>query len=78
MAIIGLILNFLGGAILIYYGDNTGVAPGKATKGFLLARWVFYSGIVSFCVGFFLILVSMFFYSEATTPGAQGSTIGNW
>jgi hypothetical protein len=61
MAIIGLILNFLGGAILIYYGDNTGVAPGKATKGFLLSRWIFYSGIVSFCVGFFLILVSMVF-----------------
>lgn len=60
-AIIGLILNFLGGAILIYYGDKTGAGPDRATKDFMLSRWVFYSGIASFCVGFFLVLISMVF-----------------
>jgi len=61
MAAIGLILNFLGGAILIYYGDKTGADRDRAAKGSLLSRWVFYSGVVSFCVGYFLVLVSMVF-----------------
>jgi hypothetical protein len=61
MAALGLILNFLGGAILIYYGDKAGAVPDRATKDFLLSRWVFYSGVASFCAGFFLILVSMVF-----------------
>jgi hypothetical protein len=58
---IGLILNLLGGAILIYYGDKAGARADGPTSGLLLSRWAFYSGVVSFCVGFFLILVSMVF-----------------
>ena len=61
MAIIGLILNFLGGAILIYYSDKAGEATDKAPKSFLLYRGVFYIGVVSFGAGFFLVLVSMIF-----------------
>ena len=61
MAAIGLILNFIGGALLIYYGDRTGAIPDRTTKDLLRSRWVFYSGVVSFGVGFFLILVSMVF-----------------
>jgi hypothetical protein len=61
MTAIGLILNFLGGATLIYYGDRAGAGPDSASKDFLLSRWVFYFGVVAFCVGFFLILVSMVF-----------------
>lgn len=61
MAAIGLILNFLGGAILVYYGDKTGAGSDRAPKDFLLSRWVFHAGVVSFCVGFFLILVSVVF-----------------
>ena len=61
MVILGFVLNFLGGAILIYYGDRTGTVPDRANKDSLLSRWVFYSGVVLFCVGYFLILVSVIF-----------------
>jgi hypothetical protein len=61
MAILGFILNFLGGALLIYYGDKTGIGADRAAKDFLLSRWVFYAGVVCFSVGFILILVSMIF-----------------
>lgn len=32
MAVLGLILNFLGGAVLIYYGDKTGSFPDRPSN----------------------------------------------
>jgi len=61
MAVLGLILNFLGGAVLIYYGDKTGSFPDRASNNVNLSRWVFYSGVGLFCIGYFLVLVSMIF-----------------
>jgi len=61
MAVLGLILNFLGGAVLIYYGDKTGSFPDRAPNNVNLSRWVFYSGVGLFCIGYFLVLVSMIF-----------------
>jgi hypothetical protein len=61
MAVLGLILNFLGGAVLIYYGDKTGSFPDRFSNNVKLSRWVFYSGVGLFCIGYFLVLVSMIF-----------------
>jgi len=61
MAVLGLILNFLGGAVLIYYGDKTGSFSDRASNNVKLSRWVFYSGVGLFCIGYFLVLVSMIF-----------------
>jgi hypothetical protein len=61
MVILGFILNFLGGVLLIYYGDKTRIGGDRAAKDFMLSRWVFYAGVVCFCVGFILILFSMIF-----------------
>ena len=61
MAVLGLILNFLGGAVLIYYGDKSGSFPDRPSNNVNLSRWVFYSGVGLFCIGYFLVLVSMIF-----------------
>jgi hypothetical protein len=61
MAVLGFILNFLGGVLLIYYGDKTRIGGDRAAKDFMLSRWVFYAGVVGFCMGFILILFSMIF-----------------
>jgi hypothetical protein len=61
MAVIGSVLNFAGGVLLIYYGDKTGAVIDKGPRDTLLSRWVFYLGVACFCAGFFLILLSMIF-----------------
>jgi hypothetical protein len=61
MAILGFILNFLGGVLLIYYGDKTRIAGDRQPKDFLSSRWVFHAGVVCFGMGFILILVFMIF-----------------
>jgi hypothetical protein len=61
MAALGYLLNLVGGVLLIYYGDNAGSGADKTAKSFLVPRWIFYAGVVCFCVGLILNMINSIF-----------------